>query len=203
MFHGVSVAGAAQLSVSVYSQMKLRMLSIRFQGTGGALRSRIVGTLFAIGVVLSGIGWLLFVQFLLSVTGAVLVSIAAAASAYVILSWMLRSEQEGKTIFSFGVSVPLLVLPLIAVCLFPLLGGILPTVYTEHFGTDVSFETVVEKKVKTRAYTIRIPESAGLYARNPNVDRWMWDQIEVGDRMIVTGKRTFLGIAISEIKIKR
>jgi hypothetical protein len=183
--------------------MKTRMLIFHLQRTGSVLRAQIIGTLFAVGVILTGIGWLLFVQFLLSLTGAILVSIAALAGAYILFSWMLRSEQESKTVFSFGVSVPLLVLPLIAVCLFPLLGGILPAVYTEHFGTDASFETVVEKKVKTRAFTIRIPESAALYARNPNIDRWTWDQIEMGDRIMVTGKKTFLGVSISEIKIKR
>lgn len=185
--------------------METRRLQILFtaRGTRRVRLQGLVGALFAILLVSALLGWLVFVQFLLSLPGLVVTSALNVAIASALLAWSFGSERDARWLSArrSDLLVRLFFLPLVVAAMFPLFSGVMPDLYTRCYGKEVSFPTTVDKKIRTRAYTIKVTESRPIYARNPVVDRFTWDAISVGDTVVVKGMQSLFGVSISDIEL--
>lgn len=169
------------------------------RGTG--LRQAIA-VLLAIAWVCTFLWWLVFVQFLLSFRGLMATGFLNLAIAFVLANWLTAPERKRQLwpqgrlgAFILSISVALL-----AAAMFPLCSGILPDLYTRHYGNDVTFATTVEKKTKARGFYIQIPESQAVYTRDLAVDKSLWDTLAVRKPVLIKGRQSALGISILDIE---
>jgi hypothetical protein len=158
----------------------------------------IVGFSLAAASIFSIVLFRTILEFIPSATGAVLTAMGTVAAGFVVVRWSLVDEPGDRPRPAL-----LLILTLgFALVIFPILFEALPWGYTVYFGKPLSFETIVEEKIKRASFYLQIKESKPFYVMNPRIDVYLWNAVSAGDTIVVSGNQTLFGLSISHIDVK-